>query len=158
MQFVNEDHRIEVTICNAKAKGSSDKRVASIEFGMLVDLSASAGMPAFLKDAWSSMRKSGSQASVIELEGRIDSQNVRFYRLPKDKTVDMELEGVTLESLRLEKTGTQIFLYFKVQELLGKRLWDWLWYALLRTVYAEFEECQTEMHLPEEKSKSAGVN
>ncbi len=155
MQFLDEGLRPEVTICNAKAKGTSDKRTVTVEFGMLVDLSASHGMPGFLKDAWSSMRKSGSHASVIELDGEIESQNVKFYRLPKDKTTDIELAGVRLENLRLEKTSTQIFLYFKVQELLGKQLWDWLWYALLRTVYAEFEEGQ--MELSETKSKTASA-
>jgi hypothetical protein len=151
MQFLTDGLRPQVTICNAKAKGTSDKRTVTVELSMFVDLSTSQGMPNFLKDARSSMRKSGSHASVIELDGEIESQNLRFYRLPKDKQTDMELSGVKLESLRLEKTRTQIFLYFKVQELLGKQLWDWLWYALLRTVYAEFEEGQMELAAPAEE-------
>jgi hypothetical protein len=155
MQFLDEGLRPQVTVCNAKAKGTSDKRTVTVELSMLVDLSASHGMPNFLKDAWSSMRKSGSHAAVIELDGEIESQNVRFYRLLKDKETDMELSGVKLETLRLEKTGTQIFLYFKVQELLGKQLWDWLWYALLRTVYAEFEEGQMELSSATQAIKGA---
>jgi hypothetical protein len=102
------------------------------------------------------MRKSGSHASVIELDGEIGSQNVSFYRLPKDKTADFELEGRKLENLRLEKLGSQIFLYFRIQEMLGKQLWDWIWYAFLRTIYAEFEECQTELPV-DENAKSATV-
>jgi hypothetical protein len=40
--------------------------------------------------------------------------------------------------------------------MLGKQLWDWIWYAFLRTIYAEFEECQTELPV-DENAKSATV-
>lgn len=157
MKFLNDGQRVELTVCKVKAGGKTEKRTVSIEFGLLVGLSESQSMPNFLKDAWSSMRKSGSHASVIELDGEIESQNVSFYRLPKDKSSDFELEGRKLESLRLEKTGSQIFLYFRIQELLGKALWDWVWYAFLRTIYAEFEECQTELPVESEDSKAKAV-
>ena len=158
MKFISEEQRVELTVCKVKAGGKTEKRTVSIEFGMLLGLTESQAMPSFLKDAWSSMRKSGSHASVIELDGEIESQNVSFYRLPKDKSSDFELEGRKLENLRLEKLGNQIFLYFRIQEILGKTLWDWLWYAFLRTIYAEFEECQTELPVGNDKSKSATVN
>jgi hypothetical protein len=158
MKFINEGQRVELTVCKVKAGGKTDKRTVSIEFGMMVGLTESQAMPGFLKDAWSSMRKSGSHAAVIELEGQIESQNVSFFRLPKEKTVDFKLEGRKLEDLRLEKTGSQIFLYFRISELLGKALWDWIWYAFLRTIFAEFEECQTELAEEGKNAKSASVN
>ncbi|MGB7023879.1 MAG: hypothetical protein WBD73_08790 [Candidatus Acidiferrales bacterium] len=158
MKFMTEGTRVELTMVKVKAGGKTNKRTVTLEFGMMVGLTESQAMPSFLKDAWSGMRKSGSHASLIELDGEIESQNLSFYRLPKDKTADFELEGRKLEGLRLEKLGSQIFLYFRVQELLGKAIWDWIWYAFLRTVYAEFEECQTELPEPDEKGKSAAVN
>lgn len=158
MKFLSESQRVPLTVVSLKAGGKdSDKRTLTIGFSLAVDLETSAAMPQFLKDAWSAMRKSGSQANVIELKGAVESQNVQFFELAENKSAELRITDVSLENLRLEKIGSRIFLYFTIKEDLGKNIWNWCFYSFMRTVYAQFIECQAELPVGEElKTKAAG--
>lgn len=150
MKFL-EEQRVELGLHKSKTSGLREKRKVTMEFGIVLDGQKVSRITTFIAEAWKGMKKVGSGVCLVELERSVDSQNVRFYTLPKDEDatneVTLSMEAVDLYELRLEKhqSGT-ISLFFKVVQPIGKSLWDWLFAAeQAETVYAEFQECQAEL-------------
>lgn len=163
MKFLPAKERVELGLHKSKTSGRREKRQVVMEFMMILDGKKISGIQTFIADAWKGMKRVGSAQSLVELNREVESQNVRFYALPKDEDVRGEVvmlaEDVNLFDLRLDKLGNgEIVMYFKFVQPIGKNLWDWLFAAeQAEVVYAEFEECQTELLKDEPKAMTATV-
>ena len=158
MKFLPANERVELGLHKSKTSGRREKRQVSMEFVMPLDGHKVSGTSAFIAVAWKSIKRVSSGICMVELDRMIESQNVRFYGLPKAedfaKEETLRFEAVDLVELRLEKmpAGT-VALFFKVVQPIGKDLWDWLFAAeQAETLYAEFEECQTDLLSDRQKS------
>lgn len=134
-----------------RAGGTTEERKVTIEFALALDADTVKGLPKNIQDEYRGMKSAGTGVNAVEFESTIDSQNIKVWRLPKERgQEDFEAENVDLKGLRLERAETKdVFLYFRIQHSMSKRAWDWLWYAFTREVFAEFEECQTELDIKE---------
>jgi hypothetical protein len=151
MQFLKAKERVRLRVAKVRASGSTDERSVTIEFAMALDADTVRHLPKNIQDEYRGMKSPGTGVEGVNFESTIDSQNVRFWRLPKERGgEEFEAENVDLKSLRLERADTKdVFLFFKMKCGMTKRAWDWLWYAFTREVFAEFEECQTELDIKE---------
>ncbi len=166
---MKEGDRVELALHKSKTSGKRERRQVVMEFVMKLDAKRISGIQAFIAEAWRNMRRVGSGICLTELDRQVESQNVRFFGLPKDE-VDvitganepaLEMEGVDLAELRLEKALTgEVFLFFKVTQPLSRGLWNWLYHSeQAETIYAEFGECQQELPMDAgaAKTKTAKV-
>jgi len=164
MKFLPAGERVQLGLHKSKTSGRREKRQVVMEFMMLLDGKKISGIQTFIADAWKGMRRVGSAQSMVELNREVESQNAKFFTFPKDEDVRNEvtlrMEDVKLFDLRLEKIGNgEIVLYFKAVQPIGKNLWDWLFAAeQAEVLYAEFEECQTELLKDEPHAMTARVN
>lgn len=156
MKFISEKERVKLVVCKSRAKGLADDRTVVVEFGLFVDGDISRQLPANIRDGWKEIRVPNAGVTKIEFDSTVLSQNIRLYRLPtKSAELDFEMENVDLKKICLERADTKdVFLYFQVQHAMTKNAWQWLWYSFAREVFAEFEECQTELDLPAKKGES----
>lgn len=153
MKFL--EHRAELSLYKSRTHGPRAERQVTLELALVVDRLIAAGLPSFLGDAWNSMQP-GSSVCLIELDREVESQNLRFFDVADpERPAWIELKEANLAELRLEKQDSgMICLFFKVVRPLTKTLWDWMYHAeSTGTLYAEFQECQTE--LPMAKAQTA---
>jgi hypothetical protein len=152
MQFLKPEQRVKLTVTKMRASGSTDKRKLTVGFALVLDAEVVRGLPKNIQDEYRGMKSAGTGVSVVEFDSTVDSQNIEFYRLPKEREKDFRMEDVDLGSLALERTDAKdVILSFRVQHSMTKASWDWIWYALTREVFAEFEECQQELDIKEAK-------
>jgi hypothetical protein len=166
MKFLREQERVELALHKSKTAGRREKRQVQMEFVMKLDGKKISGIQTFIAEAWKQMKHPGSGVSLTELSRMIESQNVRFYQWPKEEDLEhcdsvLTMEAVDLAKLRLEKMPHgEIYLFWTVIQPLGKQLWDWLFHSeQTESLYAEFEECQTELKMTisvEEEKKEKG--
>ena len=158
MEFIDEGIRVRMTVTKGKAGGKEDKRFIGVEFALALDKDICKTMPQNLKDEWQAIKSVATGISSIEFAKGIDSQKIKLYRLPQAHTeaVDLEMTNVDLENIRLERTlAKDVILYFSVKHPMTRSAWVWLWYAFNRDVYAEFQECQTELIPKDQQNKPA---
>jgi hypothetical protein len=165
MKFLPAGERVEMALHKSKTTGRREKRHVVMEFAMVLDGQKISGISTFIADAWKGMKRPTSGQCLVELERGVESQTIRFYPLPKGEygpqtnEVVLTMEATDLGMLRLEKHKSgQIALFFQVMQPIGKDLWDWLFHSeQSATLYAEFEECQTELLKDEPKAMTARV-
>jgi hypothetical protein len=133
-----------------RAHGSTDKRAITVGFALPLSAEVVRGLPKNVQDEYRGMKSAGTGVTVVEFDSTVDSQNIKFFRLPKTREVDFQMQDVDLEDLCLERTDAKdVVLTFKVTLGMTKASWDWIWYAFTREIFAEFEECQTELEVKE---------
>jgi len=154
MKFLHEDEATWITFTKIRAKkNADDKRIAKMEFALQLDGVNTKKMPAFVADAWASMRNVNSAIVLEKIDRAIESQNLFFHAHPDDKAVRHEMEEVDLFDLRLEKDrDKKIWLFFHVVQYVDVELWKWIGAHFGREIAARFEECQGELKL----AKAAG--
>ncbi len=163
MKFLPANERVELGLHKSKTSGKREKRQVQMEFVMLLDGKKISGIQKFIADAWKDVKRVGGGICMVELDRMVESQNVRFYALPKgedfSKEMTLHLDAVDLFLLRLEKHKSgNVALFFSAVQPIGKDLWDWLFAAeQAEVLYAEFEECQTELLKEEPKAMTAKV-
>lgn len=147
MKFLQKGKRVELSLHKSKTSGKREKRNVMMEFIMKLDVEKVGEISTYIAEAWKSMRKAGSGVVWVELDRDVESQNIQFMTLNGE--VDMEMEDVALSDLKLEKIqGGDVLLHFNAAQPLGKKLWNWLFYAeQSELLFAEFEECQQELEL-----------
>ncbi len=153
MQFLKEKQRVKLKVQKARAGGNDEKRKISVEFALAIDAEIARSLPKNIQDEYRGMKSAGTGVTTVEFSNKIESQNIRFFRLPtKGAELDFDMENADLENLRLERSDAKdVFFVFRVQYSMTKSAWSWLWYSFSREVFAEFEECQTELPMEDGK-------
>jgi hypothetical protein len=130
-----------------RAEGRLEDRSVTIELSLAISAEVAKALPKDIQDEHRFIKSAGSGVPSVKFDRTIDSQNIKFWRLPTDQgKEDFGVENVDLTSLVLEyEDANYVFLYFKIQHAMTKSAWDWLWYASQREVFAEFEEYQGKL-------------
>ncbi len=151
MQFLKAKQRVRLGVTKARVGGRLEDRSVTIEFGLQIDPEVAKALPKNIQDEYRGMRSAGTGVGSVEFDSSVDSQNIKIWRLPTERgEEDFRMKNVDLKSMALERAPSKdVFLFFKVSHPMSKSVWRWLWYAFQREVFAEFEECQTEMDIKE---------
>jgi hypothetical protein len=156
MNFLHGEPATWITFWKLRAKADAKARMVSMEFALQLDEINTKKMPAFVTFAWASMREPHSCVVRSDIERTIESQNLYFARYIEDQDVNLEIEGVELHDLRLERNpaNRKIYLFFTITQVIGAELWDWAGRGLGCELAIRFEECQGELDLKGKAAKA----
>jgi hypothetical protein len=162
MKFLNDEREVQMHFRDVKVKaGKDDARVVKIRFSVKISDELEENLPRWMRKGVSAAYDVAGKTTSVAWDQTIESQSIGFHMLPTESKrvtkAEFKLEAVDLSGFEVEREDEGLVLLFETSAPLTKPLWDFLFYAAYRGVWAEITECQQELPEKPRDGKSAAA-